>query len=103
MVCSNKSKAVAKKSLKRANKVLDRIIRNKHLYIKLAESDDDKGNSYIEKNFNEKDFVRLNDKLEVFKEEFENTGGNADQFEGLVMGSIFLDRDLLKDMIKTCK
>lgn len=100
---SNKSKALANKALRRSNKVLANIIRNKDLYISLAKLDSEKGNQYIEENFNEDAFERLGEKLDKFTKEFEDSGGNADHLQGLVFGSIFLNRELLKDMLKTCK
>ncbi|AHY26766.1 hypothetical protein vB_AbaM_Acibel004_151 [Acinetobacter phage vB_AbaM_Acibel004] len=100
---SNKSKALANKALRRSNKVLANIIRNKDLYISLAKLDSEKGNQYIEENFNENAFEKLNEKLEKFTKEFEDSGGNAEHLQGLVFGSIFLNRELLKDMLKTCK
>lgn len=100
---SNKSKALANKALRRSNKVLANIIRNKDLYISLAKLDSEKGNQYIEENFNEDAFEKLGEKLDKFTKEFEDSGGNADQLQGLVFGSIFLNRELLKDMLKTCK
>lgn len=100
---SNKSKALANKALRRSNKVLANIIRNKDLYISLAKLDSEKGNQYIEENFNEDAFEKLGEKLDKFTKEFEDSGGNADHLQGLVFGSIFLNRELLKDMLKTCK
>ena len=100
---SNKSKALANKALRRSNKVLANIIRNKDLYISLAKLDSEKGNQYIEENFNEVAFEKLGEKLDKFTKEFEDSGGNADHLQGLVFGSIFLNRELLKDMLKTCK
>lgn len=100
---SNKSKALANKALRRSNKVLANIIRNKDLYISLAKLDSEKYNQYIEENFNENAFEKLNEKLEKFTKEFEDSGGNAEHLQGLVFGSIFLNRELLKDMLKTCK
>ena len=100
---SNKSKALANKALRRSNKVLANIIRNKDLYISLAKLDSEKGNQYIDENFNENAFEKLNEKLEKFTKEFEDSGCNAEHLQGLVFGSIFLNRELLKDMLKTCK
>lgn len=100
---NNKSKAIANKALKRANKVLANIIRNKDLYTSLAKLDNGKGSQYIDENFNEDTFEKLNEKLEKFTKEFEDSGGNAEHLQGLVFGSIFLNRELLKDMLKSCK
>lgn len=100
---SNKSKALANKALRRSNKVLANIIRNKDLYISLAKLESAEGNKYIEENFNEDAFEKLGEKLDKFTKEFEDSGGNADHLQGLVFGSIFLNRELLKDMLKTCK
>ena len=100
---SNKSKALANKALKRASKMLGSIVRNKELYLNLTKLDDDKGNRYIEDNFNEEAFEKIGERLDKFTEEFESAGGNADQFHGMVFGSIFLNRELLKDMFKSCK
>ena len=69
---SNKSKALANKALRRSNKVLANIIRNKDLYISLAKLDSEKGNQYIEENFNEDAFERLGEKLDKFTKEFED-------------------------------
>lgn len=100
---SNKSKALASKAFKRSKKILGTIERNKDLYIQLAKMDSEEGNKYIEDNFNEDAFKSLEVRLDKFKEDFEESGGNAEYLQGLVFGSIFLDRALIKDMLKSCK
>lgn len=99
VLVNKKSKAIANKALKRANKELNGIIRKSEIFNKVRELDEAKTDNYIG-NLCITKYENL-----IYRIDKAGSDLNFDTnfLKGAILNTLFLDRDFMKDMIKNCK